>query len=338
MEDNSEELEALWDDGYETWSVEDFFKLAKGFSEPDGGPPRWFCPVSCGRALKDSPLLLYLPGLDGLGLGLISHEKALGKVFEVRCMHIPVQNRAPFEDLVQFVEETVRLEHASSPKKPIYLVGDSFGGCLAMSVAARNPTVDLVLILVNPATSFERSRLPTFLSLLETLPSALYGALSLVLLPAIRRLVDLLPKDTLIWRLKLLTSAAAYANSHIQDVAAEVLVLASSKDQFLPSKDEAKRLKKSLQNCRICIFKGNKHNLLLETDNNLLTIIKGSAKYRRTSYHDTIKDYIPPSMSEYRRQSEGHWLFRFATSPVMLSTLEDGEVVTGLGGFLVMVR
>lgn len=51
---------------------------------------------------------------------------------------------------MKLVEETVRSEHASNPNKPIYLVGDSFGGCLALAVAARNPSVDLILILVNP--------------------------------------------------------------------------------------------------------------------------------------------------------------------------------------------
>lgn len=51
---------------------------------------------------------------------------------------------------MKFVEEAVQIEHALSPKKPIYLVGDSFGACLALAVAARNPTLDLVLILVNP--------------------------------------------------------------------------------------------------------------------------------------------------------------------------------------------
>lgn len=49
-----------------------------------------------------------------------------------------------------FVEETVRNQHSLSPEKPIYLVGDSFGGCLALAVAARNPKIDLVLILANP--------------------------------------------------------------------------------------------------------------------------------------------------------------------------------------------
>ena len=52
--------------------------------------------------------------------------------------------------LVKLIEETIRLEYVSSPKKPIYLVGDSLGGCLALAVAARNPAIDLVLVLANP--------------------------------------------------------------------------------------------------------------------------------------------------------------------------------------------
>lgn len=48
------------------------------------------------------------------------------------------------------MEQTIKYEHAVSPKRPIYIVGESFGGCLALAVAARNPTIDLILILVNP--------------------------------------------------------------------------------------------------------------------------------------------------------------------------------------------
>ncbi|CAI9290641.1 unnamed protein product [Lactuca saligna] len=331
-EDVSEKLEVLWDDGFGSQSGEDFYKLAVDIIKPDGGPPRWFCPISCGTPLKDSPVLLYLPGLDGTGLGLILHEKALGKVFEVRALHIPVQDRTSLEDLIKFVEESVRLEHASSPKKPIYLVGDSFGGCLALAVAAHNPTIDLVIILVNPATSFEKSQLPTFLFLIESLPNLLYGALSSIFLSTIRGLVDILPKDALIWRLKLLKSAAAYANSHLHSITAEVLVLASYKDKLLPSEDEALRLTGLLKNCSLHFLKGKGHMILLENDRNLLTIIKGSSKYRHTSFHDEVKDHLPPSMSEYKKETEGHWLYHLATSPVMLSTMEDEKIVTGLNG------
>ncbi|GAB4835931.1 hypothetical protein Ancab_000850 [Ancistrocladus abbreviatus] len=93
-----EKLDALWDDAFGTTSMKDYLDAAKEMIKPDGGPPRWFCPVECGCPLKDSPLLLFLPGMDGVGLGLIMHHKPLGKAFEVRCLHIPVYDRTPFED------------------------------------------------------------------------------------------------------------------------------------------------------------------------------------------------------------------------------------------------
>nr|XP_016479277.1 PREDICTED: acyltransferase-like protein At1g54570, chloroplastic isoform X1 [Nicotiana tabacum] len=173
-----DKLEPLWDDGYGTQTVKDYLELAEEIIKPDGGPPRWFTPISAGPPLRNSPLLLFLPvqcvGMDGTGLGLVLHEKALGKVFQVWCLHIPVYDRTPFEELVKFVETTVRMLHASSPNKPIYVVGDSFGGCLALAVAARNCNIDLVLILANPATSFGRSQLQPLLSPLESLPDELH--------------------------------------------------------------------------------------------------------------------------------------------------------------------
>lgn len=91
-------------------------------------------------------------GIDGLGMGMMLHHKAMGKLFEVRCMHVPVHDRTPYEGLVKFVENAVRDEHALRPNRPVYLVGDSFGGCIALSVAASNPTIDIVMVLVNPGT------------------------------------------------------------------------------------------------------------------------------------------------------------------------------------------
>lgn len=62
-DDVPEKLELFWDDGYGTVTVKDYFDTAKDFTQhPDGGPPRWFCPVSSGSPLKGSPILLFLPG------------------------------------------------------------------------------------------------------------------------------------------------------------------------------------------------------------------------------------------------------------------------------------
>lgn len=55
-------LEPLYDDGFGDVSVKDYFDAARAINEPDGGPPRWFCPVECGAPIKGSPLLLFLPG------------------------------------------------------------------------------------------------------------------------------------------------------------------------------------------------------------------------------------------------------------------------------------
>ena len=51
---------------------------------------------------------------------------------------------------MKLVEQTVRSENCHSPNRPIYLVGESLGACLALAVAVRNPDIDLSLILANP--------------------------------------------------------------------------------------------------------------------------------------------------------------------------------------------
>nr|BBB44444.1 xanthophyll esterase [Calibrachoa hybrid cultivar] len=364
-EDSQDKLEPLWDDGYGTQTIKDFF--AKKIHSPDGGPPRWFTPISAGPPLKDSPPLLYLPGIDGTGLGLVLHEKALGKVFQIWCLHIPVYDRTPFDELVKLVERTLRMRHASSPNKPIYVVGDSSGGCLALAVAARNPKIDLVVILANPATSFGRSPLQPLLPLLESLPDELHVTvpylLSLIMgdpmkmamvnidsslppgqiirhlarnliamLPDLSGLADIIPKETLLWKLKLLRSASSYSNSRLHAVNAEVLVLASGKDNMLPSGNEAQRLAKSLRNCEVRYFRHNGHTILMEDGINLLSIIKYTNKYRRSRRHDCIMDFLPPSKSEFKIIVNFYRWYLNLTGSVMLSTMEDGKIVRGLAG------
>ncbi|TQD78923.1 hypothetical protein C1H46_035495 [Malus baccata] len=81
-------------------SLKDYFEQAKDFISSDGGggggPPRWFSPLGGGSCLDNSPLLLFLPGIDGTGLGLTRHHQKLGKIFDVWCLHIPVKDRTPF--------------------------------------------------------------------------------------------------------------------------------------------------------------------------------------------------------------------------------------------------
>ncbi|KAJ6302297.1 hypothetical protein OIU77_016392 [Salix suchowensis] len=332
-----------------------------------GGPPRWFSPLDCGSRLDNSPLLLYLPGIDGVGLGLIMHHQSLGKIFDIWCLHIPVKDRTSFTDLVKLVEQTVRSENFHSPNRPIYLVGESLGACLALTVAARNPDIDLSLILANPGTSFEKSQLQPLIPLLEILPVQYQLSLSYMLSSMtgdplrmamdkvmkgpplqqaaeglskdvvamssyVRVLANILPKETLLWKLKMLKSASAFANSRLHAVKAQTLLLTSGRDQLLPSEDEGKRLRHALPKCEIRRFNNNGHYIFLEDGVDLVTVIKGASFYRRGKRHDYVFDYIPPTPSEFRNICESNRLLMRATSPVMLSTLKDGMIVKGLAG------
>ncbi|XP_058737596.1 phytyl ester synthase 1, chloroplastic-like [Vicia villosa] len=345
----------------------EYLEQAKELIKADGGPPRWFSPLDCGLPLENSPLMLFLPGIDGVGLGLVSHHLQLGRIFDLWCLHIPFADRTPFTDLVKLVETTVRLEYQRSPNRPIYLVGESLGGCLALAIAARNPHIDLVLILANPATSFGRSQVQLLTSLLDALPATHFPALPnilslsagdilrtvfdnavkrLPLLNAAREplgdfntfasslpvLADILPKETFLWKLKMLKSPSAYADSRLYAIKAQTLILCSGKDQLLPSQQEGERLRQLLPNCELRKFDDSGHFLFLEGGLDLVTVVKGTSYYRRGMYHDYALDFIPPSRDEANKIVESYSLFNFITSSVMLSTLEDGNIVKGLAG------
>lgn len=336
-------------------------------SESDGGPPRWFSPLDCAAPMKNSPLLLYLPGIDGTGLGLIKHHKRLGRIFNVWCLHVPVTDRTSFSDLVHLVEATVRSEHHHAPRRPIYLLGESFGGCLALAVAARNPHIDLALILANPATRLRESQLQNLITLSEVIPEQLHPSMVKLLsvttgVPArvavaipgsghplqqavaelfrgdvtfssyLSVLADVLPVETLIWRLKMLKSASSFVNSRLHAVRAQTLVLSSGKDHLIPSPEESEKLRQMLPNCEIRRFNNSGHALLLEAEFNLVTVIMGANFYRRGRRLDFVTDFVPPSTSEFDSVYQPYRWMEVAFNPVMISTLKNGDIVRGLTG------
>ncbi|KAH9791736.1 AB hydrolase-1 domain-containing protein [Citrus sinensis] len=279
--------------------LKDYFDEAERVirsSSSDGGPPRWFSPLECGPHSPQSPLLLFLPGL------------------------------------VKLIETTVRSENCRSPKRPIYLVGESLGACLALAVASRNPRIDLVLVLSNPGNPLKMvmdnvvkglSPQPT----IEQLSQDLVAVSSY--LPV---LADILPKETLLWKLELLKAASAYANARLHAVKAQTLVLSSGKDQLLPSQEEGQRLTSALPKSQLRSFEDHGHFLFLEDGVDLVTIIKGASYYRRGKSLDYISDFMPPTATEFNELNEENRWMSVLMSPVMLSTLEDGKIVRGLSG------
>ncbi|CAL5368659.1 unnamed protein product [Camellia sinensis] len=163
-------------------SIQDYLERSKHMiRSDDGGPPRWFSPLE--EDTTSSP-----PPLDD-------------------------------DYLVKLVEGTVRSKNNRSPNRPIYLVEESIGGCLALAVAAQNPDVDLMLILSDPATRFKKSPLQLLTTYLEIMPEQLHLSAPYMLC-LLKVLADVLPRETLLWKLRMLRSAATYANSHLHAVKA----------------------------------------------------------------------------------------------------------------------
>jgi len=113
------------------------------------------------------PLLLYLPGFDGTLVAPFLQFPELGTIFEVRGMEVPMDDRSTFQQL----RDTV-VEHLASegPDRPVFLMGESFGGLLTVEVALElqsststgrgSKATNLCgIVLVNPATCYLRSSL-----------------------------------------------------------------------------------------------------------------------------------------------------------------------------------
>ncbi|CAA7041899.1 unnamed protein product [Microthlaspi erraticum] len=330
----------------------------------DGGPPRWFSPLECGKRAPGSPLLLYIPGIDGTGLGLIRQHKRLGEMFDIWCLHFPVTDRTSARDVVKLIERTVRSEYFRLPNRPIYIVGDSTGACLALDVAATNPDIDLVLILANPVTRFNNFILQPLSSLLELLPDEVpslieenfgfkqgypFAAMLESMLnetdvsggllgdffatsASLPTLIRILPKDTLVWKLQLLKSAISSTNSHMSTVKAQTLILLSGRDQWLLNKEDIEKLRCALPKSDIRNFENNGHFLFLEDGVDLATIMKIGYFYRRGKKFDYISDYVLPTPFELKEFEESQRLLTAAIAPVFLSTLDNGTVVRSLAG------
>ncbi|KAM3569182.1 hypothetical protein VYU27_008721, partial [Nannochloropsis oceanica] len=135
--------------------------------------------------------ILYLPGLDGSGCTLGPQIPDLVDQFDVWVLSIPPDDRSSLSLLTQTVIR--HLEKRSmdrkndkddgdtednEPRVPV-LVGESFGGLLALTVLralGKEKARQYVraALLVNPATSFDKTLWPFLVPLFRSLPPPIY--------------------------------------------------------------------------------------------------------------------------------------------------------------------
>jgi pimeloyl-ACP methyl ester carboxylesterase len=236
---------------------------------------------------KDYPLFIYLPGMDGTGELFHTQTNSLEPYFEVVSVAILPNNLSNWESLSNSIIELIKIELKQRNNPRIYLCGESFGGCLALKIWTFAPDLLEKIILVNPASSFNRQPLLNLgIPLTQWIPEFLYQGTTSVLLPFLGSLermkegdrikllkaMNSLPLNTVNWRLSLLRDFAVKLEE-LTRLKQPVLILASRGDLLLPSLEEAQRLLNYLKRGYLEILPNSGHACLLEKDVNLYELL-----------------------------------------------------------------
>ena len=237
---------------------------------------------------EDRPLFIFLPGMDGSGMLLRSQIPKLACSFDIRCLALPPNDTPCWEALVKETIALIEAEKAAGSQRPVYLCGESFGGCLAMKIVLEAPKVCDRLILVNPASSFRQQPWVQWGShLTQWLPANLYPLSVVGLLPILASLgkmargdrhalleaMQAVPQSTSVWRLALVRSFNVDENQ-LRAIEQPTLVIASGADRLLPSLAEGKLLVKVIPNAEMVMLANSGHACLLESDVDLHGIMQ----------------------------------------------------------------
>jgi pimeloyl-ACP methyl ester carboxylesterase len=246
------------------------------------------CFLAPKRIQPEYPLFVYLPGMDGTGQLLRSQTAGLEAKFDVRCLAIPRQDLTSWEELSANVLELIYAELDKNSQRPVYLCGESFGGCLAQKVAIQAPEIFKRIILINPASSFRLRPWYVWASpFMNLLPPWIYDVASVGLLPFLAALTQISPSDreellkairsipseTILWRLSLLREFNL-DDTKLQQINQPTLLIGSIEDRLLPSIDEVERLAQIFPNSQTVILQKSGHACLLEQDINLFQILQ----------------------------------------------------------------
>ena len=228
------------------------------------------------RLEGDGPPLVYVPGMDGTGLLFYTQRERLAHRFRVATYRL----RDDARDMETLVADLAAVLDAAGAEaaKPAVLVGESFGGALALSFALAHPERVRALVILNSFPYFRPQwRLRTAIAGLALMP---WGAMRLVRRLTAWRLhshhthrAELRQFHALTAR----TTKRGYVNrlrilrrydvrERLAELRAPVLFLAASEDHLIPSVAQATLMASRTPDATVHVLEGHGHSCFLAHD------------------------------------------------------------------------
>ena len=229
------------------------------------------------------PPLIYIPGLDGTGLLFYRQARLLSRRFRV----ITFRLRDDALCMEHLVAEIARhLDEAVPDHEPAVVIGESFGGALAMSFALAHPERIRALVILN---SF--SRITPKVKLYAAIAAASivpWGTMRIVRRLTAARLHSSHTHGDEIRRFLMLTRATTrqgYINRlriladydlrrRLKEIRVPTLFLAADEDRLILSVEEAAYMSARVPNAAMRVLHGHGHGCFLAPDLDLDEILR----------------------------------------------------------------
>jgi 3-oxoadipate enol-lactonase len=224
------------------------------------------------RVQGSGRLLIYISGLDGTGQLFFKQAPALARSYRVVTFRSRDNGRFTYEDLTDDVAAIIR----DLGEQSATILGESFGGTVALNFALRYPEMVERLVVIN---SFPRFRKRFTIKVGALLASGL----PFRLLWPVRRvasilglLVDGVSREDrrVFWKAIRTVSGEAYAQRlkliaaldlepRLSEIHAPALFIAGERDLLIPSVREAHAMASRMPNATVKVVKGAGHACLL---------------------------------------------------------------------------
>jgi pimeloyl-ACP methyl ester carboxylesterase len=224
------------------------------------------------RVEGSGPLLIYIAGLDGTGQLFFKQAESLARSHRVVTFRSRDDNRFTYEDLTSDLAAIIR----DLGEEQATIVGESFGGTIALSFALAYPQMVSRLVVVNSFPRFRnRFKIETGVRLASGLPFRLLWPFRRTA-SSLGLLIDGVKKEDrrLFWKAIRTVSAEAYsrrlqliADFNVEDrlfeIQAPTIFIAGDRDFVVPSAKEARAMASRMANATVKIIEGAGHACLV---------------------------------------------------------------------------